>query len=64
MVGFTGTAAFSTPSLTMITFLQNTFMQQGKVNFLHFAMNDLKVTHSARSPGGWRASPCSSRWAP
>ena len=51
MVGFTGTAAFSTPSLTIATYLQNTFMQQGKVNFLHFAMNDLKVAHSARIPG-------------
>jgi hypothetical protein len=51
LVGFTGTAAFSTSSLTMVTYLQNTFMQQGKVNFLHFVMNDLKVTHAARTPG-------------
>ncbi len=51
LVGFTGTGGFSTTSLTMVTLLEQTFMQQGKVNFLHYAVNDLKVTHTARIPG-------------
>ena len=51
LVGLAGTAAYPTPSLTMITYLQHTFMLQYKVNFMHFAINDLKIAHSARLPG-------------
>jgi len=51
LVGLTGTTAYPTTSLSMITYLQHTFMLQYKVNFMHFALNDLKVAHSARLPG-------------
>ena len=51
LVGITGASAYSTRSMSMMTYLQHTFMEQYKVNFLHFAVNDLKVVHSARLPG-------------
>ncbi|MGD0111997.1 MAG: DUF6785 family protein [Armatimonadota bacterium] len=51
MVGVTGAAGFTPGSLTMITYLQATFMQEWKVNFLHFDMNDMKILHSARVRG-------------
>ncbi len=56
VTGLAGTARFSSTSLTMMTFLETTFMLSWKVNFFHFAMNDLKIGHSARLPGrllGW-----------
>ncbi len=51
LVGLTGAAPYSVRSMTLITFLQHTFMLQPKVNFMHFAVNDLKVLHSARVRG-------------
>ncbi len=51
LVNLTGAGAYSGPTLTMMTYLQATFMLEYKVNFMHYAMNDLKVAHSARLPG-------------
>lgn len=51
LVGVTGAAAYSPASLTMVTYLQATFMLEWKVNFMHFNMNDLKILHSGRLPG-------------
>lgn len=51
MVGVTGTAAYSPRTLSLVTFFSFIFTQQYKVNFMHFAMNDLKVAHSARLRG-------------
>jgi len=51
LVGLTGTAAYRPRTLSLVTMLQFVFMQQYKVNFMHFAMNDMKVVHSARTPG-------------
>jgi hypothetical protein len=51
MIGVTGAAAYSPASLTMITYLQATFMLEWKVSFLHFDMNDMKILHSARVRG-------------
>ena len=51
LVGVTGAAGYSPASLTMLTYLQATFMLEWKVNFMHYNMNDLKVLHSARLPG-------------
>ncbi len=56
VTGLGGTSRFSGTSLTMMTFLETTFMLSWKVNFFHFTMNDLKIGHSARLPGrllGW-----------
>jgi hypothetical protein len=51
LVGLTGTAGYPAVSLSLVTYLQHTFMLQSKVNFLHFTVNDLKILHSARVPG-------------
>lgn len=51
LVGLTGAGAYSPRTLTMVTFQQHIFMEQYKVNFLHFAMNDLKILHAGRVPG-------------
>jgi hypothetical protein len=51
LVGLTGAAGYSATSLALITYLQQNFMLQFKVNFLHYSMNDLKILHSARIPG-------------
>jgi hypothetical protein len=56
LLGLTGAARYSGASRTMMMYLDTTLMQEWKVNFFHFAMNDLKVAHSARLPGrlvGW-----------
>lgn len=56
MLGMTGGARYQGTSRTMMMYLDSTLMQEWKVNFFHFAMNDLKVVHSARLPGrvvGW-----------
>jgi hypothetical protein len=51
LVGLTGAAGYSPASLTMVTYLQATFMGEWKVNFVHYNMNDMKILHSARLPG-------------
>jgi Family of unknown function (DUF6785)/Domain of unknown function (DUF6784) len=51
LVGLTGAAAYSPASLTMLTYFQATFMNEWKVNFLHYGLNDMKVLHTARVPG-------------
>jgi len=51
LVGLTGAAGYRPASLTMVTYLQATFMLEWKVNFMHYNINDLKVLHSARLPG-------------
>lgn len=51
LVNLTGAGSYSAPTLTMMTYLQATFMLEYKVNFMHYTLNDLKVAHSARLPG-------------
>jgi hypothetical protein len=51
LVGLRGAARYGPESLSMITYLQATFMLEWKINFMHFTMNDMKVLHSARAPG-------------
>ena len=51
LIGVTGAAGYAPGSLSMITYLQATFMLEWKVNFMHYSMNDLKILHSARLPG-------------
>jgi hypothetical protein len=51
LVGLTGAAPYSPRSMALTTYLQHTFMVQPKVNFMHFAVNDLKVLHAGRIPG-------------
>jgi len=51
MVGLTGASAYKPASLTMLTYLQATFMLEWKVNFMHYNMNDMKIVHTARLPG-------------
>jgi hypothetical protein len=51
LVGLTGAAGYSPESLSMLTYLQCTFMLEPKVYFMHYDMNDMKVLHSGRLPG-------------
>ena len=51
LIGLTGEAVHSPVTLTMLTYLQGTLMREWKVNFLHYDLNDLKILHSARTPG-------------
>ena len=51
LTGLAGATRFSPTSLTMMVYTETTLMQEWKVNFFHFAMNDLKITHAAGIPG-------------
>jgi hypothetical protein len=51
LVGVTGAAGYAPASLTIMTYLQATFMLEWKVSFLHYSLNDLKILHAARLPG-------------
>ena len=51
LVGMTGAAAYKPRTMALLTYLQHTFMTQPKVDFTHFALNDLKVMHAARVRG-------------
>lgn len=51
MVGITGAAGYSARSLTVLTYVQGVFMMMWKLNFMHYSLNDMKITHSARLPG-------------
>ena len=51
LLGLTGTSAYPVRTLSLLTYLEHTFMLQYKVNFMHFAMNDLKVLHTSRMRG-------------
>ncbi len=51
LVGLAGSTSYSPASLTMLTYLQATFMLEWKVSFLHYTVDDMKILHSARLPG-------------
>jgi hypothetical protein len=51
LLGLRGATRYSGSSLTMMMYIESTLMQEWKVNFFHFAINDLKIAHSARLPG-------------